>query len=132
MEVPARSPLTEFVCLAQEGEAPHSLARIYVPRDLAPAVVPEGLTWQFGVQVDVGNPCPPLAEVQEKVRVRLPTREEASILRLSTAWAVLAITRVITDTAGRVVEAAFLVFPGGHADAVFTTRHQIDGRGMEE
>nr|BFD83587.1 GntR family transcriptional regulator [Streptomyces sp. Xyl84] len=132
MNVPARSPLTEFICLAQEGEAPHSLARVYVPRDLAPATMPEESTSRFGVPGDLGNRRPPLAEVQEKVRVRLPTQEEASILRIGSAWAVLAITRVSTDTAGRVVEAAFLVFPRDHADAVFTTRHQIDDRGMEE
>ncbi|MFC8708380.1 GntR family transcriptional regulator [Streptomyces sp. NPDC057197] len=132
MNVPSRSPLTEFICLAHEGEAPHSLARIYVPRDLTPAAVPEESTSRFGALVELGNTRPPLAEVQERVKVRLPTREEASILRLGSAWAVLAITRVITDTAGRVVEAAFLVFPGDHADAVFTTRHQSDDRGMEE
>jgi GntR family transcriptional regulator len=37
---------------------------------------------------------------------------EASTLRLNPALAVLAITRVAADTAGRVVEAALLVFPG--------------------
>lgn len=132
MNVPARSPLTEFICLAHEGEAPHSLARIYVPRDLAPAAVPEESTLRFGALVNLGNLHPRLAEVQERVRVRLPTQEEASILQLGSAWAVLAITRVITDTAGRVVETAFLVFPGDHADAVFITRHQSDDRGMEE
>ncbi|MFC4328693.1 GntR family transcriptional regulator [Streptomyces andamanensis] len=132
MNVPARSPLTEFICLAQERELPHSLARIYVPRDLAPAAVSEEPTPRLGVPVDLGNLRPPLAEVQEKVAVRLPTDEEASILRLGSARAVLTITRVITDTAGRVVEAASWVFPGDHADAVFTTRHQIDDKGTEE
>ncbi|MFJ2307176.1 UTRA domain-containing protein [Streptomyces sp. NPDC087787] len=62
----------------------------------------------------------------------MPTKEEASVLRIGSAWAVLAITRVVTDAAGRVVEAAFLVFPGDHAEAVFTTHHQIAQRGTEE
>ncbi|WP_234438598.1 GntR family transcriptional regulator [Streptomyces sp. NRRL S-340] len=132
MNVPARSPLTEFICLAHEGEAPHSLAHIYVPRDLAPAAVPEESTLRFGALVSVDDLPSPLAEVQERVRVRLPTQEEASVLRLGSAWAVLAIRRVMTDAAGRVVEVAFLVFPGDHADAVFTTHHQIDGRRPEE
>jgi GntR family transcriptional regulator len=42
--------------------------------------------------------------------------------------AVLAVTRIATDTAGRVVEAALLVFPGERADAVFTTHHATDER----
>ncbi|WSQ41000.1 hypothetical protein OG609_28535 [Streptomyces sp. NBC_01224] len=36
----ASSPLTEFLCLSHERESPHSLACIYVPRDLAPATCP--------------------------------------------------------------------------------------------
>ncbi|MFF4865824.1 GntR family transcriptional regulator [Streptomyces sp. NPDC001231] len=132
MNVPARSPLTEFVCLSHDGESPHSLARIYVPRDLAPASVPEESTSYVGVVANLAELHPPLANVREKVSVRLPTQEEASVLRIGSAWAVLAITRVMTDAAGRVVEAALLVFPGDHADAVFTTHHQIDRRGTEE
>ncbi|MFJ3825659.1 GntR family transcriptional regulator [Streptomyces nodosus] len=131
MNVPARSPLTEFVCLSHDGESPHSLARIYVPRDLAPAL-PEESTSYVGVVANLAELRPPLADVREKASVRLPTQEEASALRIGSAWAVLAITRVMTDAAGRVVEAALLVFPGDHADAVFTTHHQIDQRGTEE
>ncbi|MYV46204.1 GntR family transcriptional regulator [Streptomyces sp. SID2888] len=131
MNVPARSPLTEFVCLSYDGESPHSLARIYVPRDLAPAL-PEESTSYVGVVAKLAKLRPSLADVREKVSVRLPTQEEASVLRIGSTWAVLAITRVMTDAAGRVVEAALLVFPGDHADAVFTTHHQIDQRGTEE
>ncbi|MFJ2058042.1 GntR family transcriptional regulator [Streptomyces sp. NPDC087908] len=117
LKVPTRTPLTEFLCLTHQGESPHSLAHIYVPRDLAPAELPwcrAGWT-----------------ETRETVTARLPTREEASTLRISSTLAVLAITRVSIDTTGRVVEAALLVLPGDRANALFTTHYTIEEKGTE-
>ncbi|MEV4334089.1 GntR family transcriptional regulator [Streptomyces sp. NPDC049597] len=131
LRVSASSPLTEFLYLSHEGESPHSLARIYVPRDLAPADVPAESPWSAGVAARLAQLRPPLAEIRERVRARLPTPEEAVTLRISSTLAVLAITRVAADTAGRVVEAALLVLPGDRADAVFTTHHRTEERGTE-
>lgn len=39
LKVPTGSPLAEYTCLSLEQGAPHGLARIYIPRDLAPAGV---------------------------------------------------------------------------------------------
>ncbi|MEW9335790.1 GntR family transcriptional regulator [Streptomyces tanashiensis] len=117
LKVPSRTPLTEFLCLTHQGERPHSLARIYVPRDLEPAELP----W----------PRPERAETQEVVTARLPTPEEASTLRLSATLAVLAITRVSADITGRVIEAARLILPGDCAEALFTTHHTIEERRTE-
>ncbi|MFE9121696.1 GntR family transcriptional regulator [Streptomyces sp. NPDC007172] len=36
LKVPLHSPLTELLCVGYEGESPHTLIRVYVPRDLAP------------------------------------------------------------------------------------------------
>ncbi|MFD4952439.1 GntR family transcriptional regulator [Streptomyces sp. NPDC058451] len=131
LKVPTSSPLTEFLCLSHEGERPHSLARIYVPCDLVPAAaLRESLSYE-GVMTRLARLRPPLAEVRERVSVRLPTPEETSTLRISSALAVLAITRQMADTAGRVVEAALLVLPGDRADAVFTTHYVIDERATE-
>lgn len=128
LRVPTGSPLAEFFCVSHEGESPHGLARIYVPRDLAPAGVlndespcPEAAK-RFAVLV------PPPATVRETLCARPPTPDEASTLRTNPVTPVLAITRVATDTTGRVVEAALLVFPGDRADAVFTTHHTSDER----
>lgn len=126
LKVSPRSPLTEFHCLSHEGKTPHSLARIYVPRDLAPADVPEGLP-----PARLPALRPPLAVVQETVSTRRPTPEEAATLRISPTLAILSITRVSTDTTGRVVEAALLALPGDRADAVFTTHHTAEGRRAE-
>ncbi|MFB7528588.1 GntR family transcriptional regulator [Streptomyces sp. NPDC056178] len=131
LRVSSRSPLTEFLCLSHEGKSPHSLARIYVPRDLAPADVPDKSLWYEGVEARLAELRPPLAEVQEKVSARFPTPEETATLRISSALPVLAITRVAADTTGRVVEAALLVLPGDRADAVFTTHHITEERGTE-
>ncbi|WP_328298636.1 GntR family transcriptional regulator [Streptomyces sp. NBC_00435] len=126
LRISPRSPLTEFLCLSHEGKTPHSLARIYIPRDLAPANVPEGL-----LTARVPDQRPPLSVVQETVSTRLPTPVEAKTLRISPTLAILSITRVATDTTGRVVEAALFAFPGDRADAVFTTLHTTEARRAE-
>ncbi|MBT2404421.1 MULTISPECIES: GntR family transcriptional regulator [unclassified Streptomyces] len=126
LKVSPRSPLTEFLCLSHEGRSPHSLARIYVPRDLTPADIPERL-----LAARLAVLSPPLAEVQERVSARLPTPDEATALRISSTLAVLSITRVATDPTGRVVEAALLVLPADRADAVFTTRYTTGAMGAE-
>ncbi|BDD73184.1 MULTISPECIES: GntR family transcriptional regulator [Streptomyces] len=128
LKMPTGSPLIEILCLGHEDEKPHSLARIYVPCDLAPAaVLREPLPYE-AVVTRLRELRPPPAEVREEISVRLPTPEEASTLRISSALAVLVVTRQTADTAGRVVEAALLVLPGDRADAVFTTHYVIDER----
>ncbi|MFE5716338.1 GntR family transcriptional regulator [Streptomyces sp. NPDC056501] len=117
LKVPSRTPLTEFLCLTHQGESPHSLARIYVPRDSTPAELPWCRTG--------------LAEIQETVTARLPTPEEASNLRISSTLPVLTITRVSSDRVSRVVEAALVVLPGDRANALFTTHHTTEERGTE-
>ncbi|MFB6525625.1 GntR family transcriptional regulator [Streptomyces sp. NPDC056399] len=124
LRVSPNSPLTEFLCIAHEGKSPHSLTRIYVPRDLAPAVQLGSPPWPQGAEAR-------LVETRETVIARLPTPEEATTLRISSALAVLAITSVATDTTGRVVEAALLVLPGDRADAVFTTHPTTEERETE-
>lgn len=123
LKVTPRSPLTEFHCLSHEGKSPHSLARVYMPRDLAPAGIPEVL-----LAARLAELRQPLAEVQETVSTRLPTPDEATALRISSTLAVLSITRVATDTTGRVVEAALLTLPGDRAEALFTTRPTTEPR----
>ncbi|WP_371127141.1 UTRA domain-containing protein [Streptomyces sp. 2112.3] len=126
--VSAKSPLTELLCLSHQGKSPHSLARIYVPRDLAPTDVPTESHCYEDAEAKLAELRPPLAEVREQVSARPPTPEEATTLRISSAMAVLAITRVAADHAGRVVEAALLVLPGDRADALFTTHHMTHER----
>ncbi|MFD1661300.1 GntR family transcriptional regulator [Streptomyces caeni] len=131
LKVPAGSPLAEFSCLSLEGESPHGLAHIYMPRDLAPAGVldDDSACRQAFARFAVLGPPP--AAIRETVCTRPSTPDEASALRIGSTSSVLAVTRVSTDSAGRVMEAALLAFPGDRVDAVFTTfttHHVIDER----
>lgn len=126
LRVPADSLLTEYFCLGHEGKSPHSLARIYVPPDLSPADIPDESPCFKSIQTQLAKLRPPLAGIQEQVTARHPTPEEAATLRISSTLAVLAITRVTTDQAGRVVEAALSVLPGDRAHACFTTHHTTE------
>lgn len=128
LKVPTGSPLAEYSCLSLEQGSPHGLARIYIPRDLAPAgVLDDDSAWREAVtRFAVLGPSP--ATIRETVCARSPTPDEASDLRIGPTAAVLAITRIATDSTGRVIEAALLAFPGDRIDAVFTAHHVLDER----
>lgn len=70
----------------------------------------------------------PPAAVRETVCALPPTSDEASSLRTDPTAPVLTITRVATDSTGRVIEVALLVFPGNRVEGVFTTHHMTDER----
>ncbi|MFF5766842.1 GntR family transcriptional regulator [Streptomyces tanashiensis] len=131
LQVAAGTPLTEFLYLSHAGKSPHSLARIYVPRDLAPAATPGETSGPKGAAALLAEPRLPLSEIQESVCARLPTPTEAATLRISSTLAVLAITRVATDTTGRIVEVALLALPGDRGEAVFTTQLSTEDRRAE-
>lgn len=77
LRVSASSPLTEFLCLSHEGKSPHSLARIYVPRDLAPADGSSESLCCEAALVRLTELRPPLAEVRERVSARCPWRQRS-------------------------------------------------------
>ncbi|MFF5049057.1 GntR family transcriptional regulator [[Kitasatospora] papulosa] len=128
LKVPTGSPLAEYSCLSIEQGSPHGLARIYIPRDLVPAGVldDDSVCREEVTRFAVLGPSP--ATVRETVCARSPTPDEASALRIGSTAVVLAITRVATDSTGRVIEAALLAFPGNRVDAVFTAHHVLDER----
>ncbi|WP_413753397.1 GntR family transcriptional regulator [Streptomyces sp. R-74717] len=127
LRVPTGSPLAEYSCLSLEQGVPHGLARIYIPRDLAPAGLDDDSVSREAVtRFAVLGPSP--AIVRETVCARSPTPDEASALRIGSTAAVLAITRIATDSTGRVIEAALLAFPGDRVDAVFNAHHVLDER----
>ncbi|MFG2750039.1 GntR family transcriptional regulator [Streptomyces xanthophaeus] len=128
LNVQPHSPLIEFLAVTHEGELPHSLVHIYVPRDLVPADLASGSPLPEEVEMRLALLRPPLAQVEEKVSARLPTADETTALRIGASLAVLTITRVATDTAGRVVEASLLVLPSDRADALFITRSMNEER----
>lgn len=128
LKVPMGSPIVEFSCLSFEEASPHGLARIFIPRNLVPAgaLDDESALGEEVRRFAVLGPTP--TAVRETVCARPATPDEASALRIGSTGLVLAITHTATDSAGRVVEAALLTFPGDRIDAVFTTHHVIDER----
>ncbi len=112
----------------RETESPHGLARVYMPQDLVPpgALDDASTSREAARRFAFLGPRP--AAARETVSARLPTSDEASALRIGIASIVLSITRIATDSTGRVVEATLLAFPGDRVDAVFTTHHVIDER----
>lgn len=128
LKVPTGSPIVEFTCLSREGESPHGLARVYLPHDLVPPGALDDASTSREAATRFAFLGPPRTTARETVSARLPTPDEASALRISIASVVLSITRIATDSAGRVVEATLLAFPGDRVDAVFTTHHVIDER----
>ncbi|MFB7555746.1 GntR family transcriptional regulator [Streptomyces brevispora] len=128
LKVPTGSPLAEYTCLSLEQGAPHGLARIYIPRDLAPAGVldHDSACREAVTRFAVLGPSPDT--IRETVCARSPAPDEASALRIGSTAVVLAITRIATDLTGRVIEAALLAFPGNRVDAVFTAHHVLDER----
>ncbi|MGC4985131.1 GntR family transcriptional regulator [Streptomyces sp. DT193] len=128
LRVPTGSPLTEFLSISYEGESPHSLARIYVPGGPEPTEALGNGPSYVRTEASFAVLNALSAELRETVSARLPTPDKASVLRINPGLAVLAITRIAADTAGRVLEAALLVFPGDRVEAVFTTHHVLDER----
>ncbi|MGW8686432.1 GntR family transcriptional regulator [Streptomyces sp. NPDC055817] len=131
LRVPANTELTQFLCVRNEGTSPHSLAWIYVPRDLQEKNLPCEPLSCANFEARLAAPCPLLAEVRERLTARLPTPEEVEILQISSSLAILDITRVAIDGTGRVVEAALLVLPSHRADAYFITRPVPEERKRE-
>lgn len=96
LKVPTGSPLAEYTCLSLEQGSPNGLARIYIPRDLAPAGVldDDSVCREAATRFAVLGPSP--ATIRETVSARSPTPDEASALRIGSNMAVLAITRIAT------------------------------------
>ncbi|MFG3069906.1 GntR family transcriptional regulator [[Kitasatospora] papulosa] len=128
LKMPTGSPIVETICLSHEGESPQGLARIYMPCDLLPAgALGDDFTCRDAA-TRFALLGPPPATLRETVCARPPTPDEASALRIGYPSVVLSITRVATDSTGRVVEATLIAFPGDRVDAVFTTHHVIGER----
>ncbi|MDH6127424.1 GntR family transcriptional regulator [Kitasatospora sp. GP82] len=118
--------LIECVYLSEQDGLPRSLTRVYVPSGLQVDPPRTGRSpWGEDVREELVASGVQIASCSERIAVRIPTREEAEALRLTTRTCVLAIERTSTDVSGRVVEGALLVLPSDRANARFTTCEPI-------
>lgn len=126
LQVRRGSPLTEYVYVGYLGASARSLARLYVPHQVAKlgAVGADASPWGDGIRDLLAAAGVRVASTVERVASRLPSAEEREILR-STA-PVLAMERTAVDADGRVVEVALLVLPGDRAEAVFSTCTHVE------
>ncbi|MGW2055554.1 GntR family transcriptional regulator [Streptomyces sp. NPDC001840] len=117
------SPVTEYVFVGHQGTSPRSLARIYVPHVVARLGVPTAIESAWGDEVRelLSAAGVRVARTAERVTARFPTTTEARMLHITTRSPVLAVERVSTDRAERVVEGALLVLPGDRTDILVTT-----------
>lgn len=117
--VPVGSTLTELRCVSYERDSPHSLAHVYLPQPPPAAdghvTPPNTALARFAVL----HPSPSV--LRETAYARLPTPDEAAVLRLNPGAPVFSLTRVVRDAEGRPAEAALLVLPGDRAEALFAT-----------
>lgn len=128
LRVPPGAWLTEYIYLTHQEECPYSLARVYVPYDVADPGMPTTTPspWGDDIRERLIIAGIQLASTVHRVTPRPSTPEEAEALRITARAAVLAIERVTTDVTGRVVEAALLALPCDRTEAIFTTYATID------
>jgi GntR family transcriptional regulator len=123
MQVEPGTELAEFSYFSRRGRHPYSLARVYVPLDLAQLLeTPTGkLPWGEEIGEGLDSAGIELARVTERVTTRPPTQDEADRLNLPAGATVLEIERTSLDCHGRVAEGARLVAPGDRIEVVFST-----------
>lgn len=125
LQVQAGTPLVEYLYRGHKGTAPQSLARVYVPCDVAHlSLLPKSWSpWGDNVRELLGVAGIRVASTVERITARFPSSEESELLSITSRIPVLALERTSTDANGRVVEGAFLVLLGNRTEAVFTTTH---------
>ncbi|MFI5704062.1 GntR family transcriptional regulator [Streptomyces xanthochromogenes] len=122
LRLPLETLLTEYVYLGHHRGAPCTLARVYVPCDVAKLDAPlASPTTPLGedIRVRLAEVGVEVTRTVSRVTSRLPDAEEAWTLRIGTGTAVLTIERISVDASGRVVEAALLVLPGHSSEAIY-------------
>jgi GntR family transcriptional regulator len=122
MRVDRGTELAEYLYFSRRDKRPYSLARIYVPLDLAELLnTPTGsLPWGTEIPLGLGAAGVRLAHVTERVTTRPPTQDEAEHLNLPPGATVLEIERTSVDDHDRVVEGARLVAPQDRIEVLFS------------
>ena len=122
MRVDRGTELAEYLYFSRKNKRPYSLARIYVPTDLAVLLdTPTArLPWGDEIPLGLGAAGVRLAHITERVTTRPPTQDEAEHLDLPPGATVLEIERTSLDDRDRVVEGARLVAPQDRIEVVFS------------
>ncbi len=124
LDVPVGTRLTEYTYLSHLYQAPQTLARLYVPWNVAEFEAPKTSRspWGEDIRALLADAGVDVTSTVERVTARLPRTEEANLLHITTKTPVIAIERTSFDADGHVVELALLVLRGDRTKAVFTHR----------
>ncbi|MEU5418756.1 GntR family transcriptional regulator [Streptomyces sp. NPDC020799] len=124
LDVPVDAPLAEYTFVGHVEHVPQTLARVYVPREVAElsTLTESRSPWGEEVRALLATAGVHVVSTVERVTARLPRTDEANLLRITTKAPVIAMERTAFDADGRVVELALLVLRGDHTEAVFTHR----------
>ncbi|MEU5424325.1 GntR family transcriptional regulator [Streptomyces olivoreticuli] len=122
LDVPVDTRLTEYTYLSHLHQVPQTLARVYVPWNVAELKVPKTSRspWGEDIRALLAAAGVDVASTVERVTARLPRTEEANLLHITAKTPVIAIERTSFDADGHVVELALLVLRGDRTEAVFT------------
>ncbi|MFC6019249.1 UTRA domain-containing protein [Plantactinospora solaniradicis] len=125
--VPAGTPLLRRAYrTSRRGEAvPLSASRSYLPYELVarnPDLLdPENEPWPGGTQHQLHTVGVELARVEDQIRARPSSSDEATMLGIDPGVSVLTLRKISVDVTGRVVEVADAVFPGDQTELVYAT-----------
>ncbi|MBE1486240.1 UTRA domain-containing protein [Plantactinospora soyae] len=125
--VPIGTPLLRraYRTSCRSAGTPLSASRSYLPYDLVARnrdlLDPEREPWPGGTQHQLHTVGVELARVEDRIRTRPPSPDEAEMLDLEPGTSVLALRKISVDVTGRVVEVADALFPGHRTELVYAT-----------
>jgi GntR family transcriptional regulator len=136
MKAPKGTALVCHVRISTREDAPHALARVYVPRDLDPDAIhgrPAGRpsAWGDDVRDQLAAAGAEILHTNHRVTTRPLTAEETGLLQLPDGSWALTVDRTSVDSSGSVIEATRIVMPGDRAEAVWTTPTATGRRSSE-
>lgn len=109
---------------SRHENAPLTVSYSYLPYDLVaanPDLLDEGKEpWPGGTQHQLHTIGIELDRIDDEIRARPPSPDEAELLDIDPGVSVLTVRKTSVDTTGRVVEVADVVMPGDRTELVYS------------
>ncbi|MBG6069473.1 GntR family transcriptional regulator [Micromonospora ureilytica] len=113
---------------SRHENAPLTVSYSYLPYDLVaanPDLLDAGKEpWPGGTQHQLHTLGIELDRIDDEIRARPPSPDEAELLDIDPGVSVLTVRKTSTDTTGRVVEVADVVMPGDRTELVYSHKLQ--------
>ncbi|MEV4199430.1 GntR family transcriptional regulator [Micromonospora globbae] len=128
LNVPVGTPLLRRVywTSSRHEDAPLSISYSFLPYDLVsanPDLLDESKEpWPGGTQHQLYTLGIELDRIDDEIRARPPSPDEAELLDIDPGVSVLTVRKTSIDTTGRVVEVADVVLPGDRTELVYSNK----------